>query len=160
MADLQWLATIRLCSKLIRNHPYGWGLRQRLLRCSICLGQAKTDRLAKQSIGKAIMARKIRDHYEADEVSAEPELSCWLCARPMGNVTEWHHPVPKSRGGKERQPVHPICHRTIHANFTNSDLEKRFATVEALLAHPEIGRFVDWIANKPSDFNAPTKERR
>jgi hypothetical protein len=56
--------------------------------------------------------------------------------------------------------VHPICHRTIHANFTNSDLEKRFATVEALLAHPEIGRFVDWIANKPSHFNAPTKERR
>lgn len=106
------------------------------------------------------MARKIRDHYEADEASAEPELSCWLCARPMGNVTEWHHPVPKSRGGKERQPVHPICHRTIHANFTNSDLEKRFATVDALLAHEGIGRFVDWIANKPPDFNAPTKYRR
>jgi len=106
------------------------------------------------------MARKIRDHYEADDVSAEPELSCWLCGRPIGNVTEWHHPVPKSRGGKERQPVHPICHRTIHANFTNSDLEKRFATVDALLAHDEIGRFVDWIANKPPDFNAPTKDRR
>ena len=54
------------------------------------------------------MARKIRDHYEPDDASAEPELNCWLCSRPMGNVTEWHHPVPKSRGGKARQPVHPL----------------------------------------------------
>ncbi len=56
--------------------------------------------------------------------------------------------------------MHPICHRTIHANFTNSDLEKRFATTEALLGHEEIRRFVDWVANKPPDFNAPTKDRR
>jgi len=28
------------------------------------------------------------------------------------------------------------------------------------LAHDEIGRFVAWIANKPPDFNAPTKDRR
>jgi 5-methylcytosine-specific restriction endonuclease McrA len=106
------------------------------------------------------MARKNRDFYDSDEESIAPEVTCWLCSRPIGAVTELHHPVPKSRGGKERQPVHPICHRTIHANFTNSDLEKRFATVDALLAHEEIGRFVAWIANKPSDFNAPTKGRR
>ena len=106
------------------------------------------------------MARKIRDFYDADEPEDTPVVNCWLCARPMGEVTEWHHPVPKSRGGKDRKPVHPICHRTIHANFTNSDLEKRFATAEALLGHEEIRRFVDWIANKPPDFNAPTKGRR
>ena len=106
------------------------------------------------------MARKIRDHYEAEEAVAAPEVQCWLCSRPMGDVTEGHHPVPKSRGGKERQPVHPICHRTIHANFTNSDLEKRFASPEALLAHDEIRRFVDWIASKPPNFDAPTRDRR
>jgi len=106
------------------------------------------------------MARKQRDWEDGSEAVAEPVLDCWLCGRPMGEVTEWHHPVPKSRGGKERQPVHPICHRTIHANFTNSDLEKRYATPVALLAHEEIGRFVAWVANKPPDFNAPTKDRR
>jgi hypothetical protein len=105
------------------------------------------------------MARKDRSVYEEEEGN-QPTALCWLCSRPMGQVTEWHHPVPKSRGGKERQPVHPICHRTIHTNFTNSDLEKRYATAEALLAHAEIGRFVAWVANKPPDFNAPTKDRR
>lgn len=106
------------------------------------------------------MARKHRGWQDEGEAEAPPALTCWLCSRPMGDVTEWHHPVPKSRGGKERQPVHPICHRTIHANFTNSDLEKRYATAEALLAHEEIGRFVSWITNKPPEFNAPTKDRR
>jgi len=106
------------------------------------------------------MARKSRDWQDEEEESAPPVVHCWLCGREMGDIIEWHHPIPKSRGGKAREPVHPICHRTIHANFTNSDLEKRFSTVDALLAHDEIGRFVAWIANKPPDFNAPTKDRR
>ena len=106
------------------------------------------------------MARKNRDWEQDDEAEAPPALICWLCGRPMGEVTVWHHPVPKSRGGREQQPVHPICNKTIHANFTNSDLEKRYSTAEALLGHEEIGRFVAWVANKPPDFDAPTKRRR
>jgi hypothetical protein len=106
------------------------------------------------------MARKSREWQDEEEESAPPVVHCWLCGREMGDIVEWHHPIPKSRGGKAREPVHPICHRTIHANFTNSDLEKRYSTVDALLAHDEIGRFVAWIANKPPDFNAPTKDRR
>jgi hypothetical protein len=106
------------------------------------------------------MARKQRGWEEEDEAAAEPALNCWLCARPMGEMIEWHHPIPKSRGGREKQPIHPICHQAIHANFSNSDLEKRYATAEALLGHDEIGRFVDWIANKPPDFYAPTKDKR
>lgn len=106
------------------------------------------------------MAKKNRDYLYEDDQPADPVLNCWLCAREMGEVVEWHHPVPKSRGGKIREPVHPICHQTIHANFTNSDLEKRYATAQALLSHEEIRRFVDWVANKPPDFYAPTKERR
>jgi hypothetical protein len=104
------------------------------------------------------MAKKNRDYWQEDEEVATPVLHCWLCARPIGEVTVWHHPVPKSRGGREQQPVHPICNKTIHANFTNSDLEKRYSTAEALLGHEAIKRFVDWIANKPPDFDAPTKK--
>uniref|UniRef100_UPI0037CA855B hypothetical protein n=1 Tax=Sphingorhabdus sp. TaxID=1902408 RepID=UPI0037CA855B len=59
-----------------------------------------------------------------------------------------------------REPIHPICHRTIHANFTNSELERRYSTAEALLGHAEIRRFVDWVANKDPDFYVPTKDRR
>ncbi len=105
------------------------------------------------------MARKNRDNWVDDDEVEAPTVHCWLCGRAMGAVVEWHHPVPKSRGGKEKQPVHPICHQAIHANFSNSDLEKRYATAEQLLAHEEIRRFVDWIANKPPDFHAPTKKR-
>lgn len=106
------------------------------------------------------MARKHRGWHDEEEAEAPPALTCWLCGRPMGEETVWHHPVPKSRGGREQQPVHPICNKTIHANFSNSDLEKRYSTAEALLAHEEIARFVAWIANKPPDFNAAVKDRR
>jgi hypothetical protein len=106
------------------------------------------------------MARKNRESW-ADETDGEiPVATCWLCGRDMGSLTEWHHPIPKSRGGRERQPVHPICHRTIHLHFTNSELEKRYSTVDALLNHSEIARFVQWVAGKPADFDAPTKGKR
>lgn len=73
---------------------------------------------------------------------------------------EWHHPVPKSRGGRTVEPVHPICHRTIHATLTNAELARGYADLAMLRAHPAIIRFLDWIADKPSDFHAPTRRRR
>jgi hypothetical protein len=106
------------------------------------------------------MARKKRDQWDEESEAEMPILQCWLCSRDMGALTEWHHPIPKSRGGRERQPVHPICHRTIHLHFTNSDLERRYSNVEALLTHDEIARFVNWVAGKPADFDAPTKGKR
>jgi hypothetical protein len=105
------------------------------------------------------MARKHRGWQDEEEVEAPPILHCWLCSRPIGEVTVWHHPVPKSRGGREQVPVHPICNKTIHANFSNSDLEKRYSTAEALLGQEAIKLFVDWIANKPPDFDAQVKGR-
>jgi hypothetical protein len=99
------------------------------------------------------------DGDDGDDAAA-PIITCWLCTRPMGAVTEWHHPIPKSRGGKAREPVHPICHRTIHANFTNSELERSFNTADAMSGNIVIKGFMDWIANKPPDFDAPTKKGR
>jgi hypothetical protein len=56
------------------------------------------------------------------DAGAEPV--CWLCGRPLGRKREWHHPVPKSRGGRDVVPLHPICHRTIHACFDNARLAR------------------------------------
>ena len=78
----------------------------------------------------------------------------------MGHRVEWHHPVPKSRGGRETVAVHPICHRTLHATMTNAQLARGGADPAALRAHPAIARFVGWIADKPADFHAPTRGRR
>lgn len=86
--------------------------------------------------------------------------SCALCDRPLGVKVEWHHPVPKSEGGRETVPVHPICHRIIHATFSNGELARGFADFAVLRAHPEMVRFLRWIAGKPADFHAPTKGAR
>ncbi|MFN3388946.1 MAG: HNH endonuclease, partial [Allosphingosinicella sp.] len=68
--------------------------------------------------------------------------------------------VLKSRGGWEAAPVHPICHRAIHASLSNKELERGFASAEALRAHPELAKFVAWVADKDPDFHAPTRRRK
>lgn len=96
-------------------------------------------------------------HHTARGAGDSP---CWLCGRALGGRVEWHHPVPKSRGGREMVPLHPICHRAIHASFTNAQLARLPASAAALRECPEIDRFVRWIAGKPPDFHAPTARRR
>ena len=83
---------------------------------------------------------------------------CWLCSRPLGKRVECHHPVPKSRGGRETVPIHPICHRTLHQTLTNKELE--LLSLNELRAQPDIARFLAWIANKNPDFHAPTSRKR
>ena len=90
--------------------------------------------------------------------AADPE-TCWLCGRPLGRRVEWHHPLPKSRGGRDTVPVHPICHRTIHAFVANRDLATSYATMDQLRAREDIGRYLRWIVDKPPDFRAPTRKR-
>ena len=87
------------------------------------------------------------------------ETACWLCGRPLGSRFQRHHPLPKSRGGRETVPVHPICHKAIHNSFTNAQLA-RLEGREPLIAHDALARFLAWIADKPPDFNAPTRKRR
>ncbi|GAA3752099.1 HNH endonuclease [Terriglobus aquaticus] len=91
---------------------------------------------------------------------AEPEPVCALCGRPLGARVEWHHRVPKSEGGTEMVPVHPICHRTIHAHVSNHDLATVYADLDALRGREDIQRFLRWIAKKPENFNAPTRRAR
>ena len=90
----------------------------------------------------------------------EEPLICFLCGRPLGRRIQWHHSVPKSRGGRDTVPVHPICHRVIHATLSNKELQRGYFTADALRAHPEIGKFVDWVSGKAPDFHAPTRSRK
>jgi hypothetical protein len=84
---------------------------------------------------------------------------CWLCRRGLGQRIEWHHPVPKSRGGRETVPLHPICHGAIHARFSNVELSRMSGDAEALRSDAEIARFLAWIERKPPDFHAPTHRK-
>ena len=97
---------------------------------------------------------------EALRVRAAAPLACALCERPLGARVEWHHLVPKSEGGRVTAPVHPICHRTIHALVPNAELARAFADPAALRARPDVARFLRWIADKPPDFVAPVRRSR
>jgi len=109
------------------------------------------------------MARKKHDPYDhlpREDAAAEPVPACWLCGRPTGKTIVWHHPVPKSRGGRDVVPMHPICQQTLIANFTNSELQRHGLDVESLLANPNIRKFVDWVAKKDPDFTATTTKKQ
>lgn len=82
---------------------------------------------------------------------------CALCGRVLGAQAERHHLVPKSEGGRETVPVHPICHRKIHSTLTERELAVLYPTPERLRDHPDIARFLKWIAKKPPDFFKRTR---
>jgi hypothetical protein len=85
---------------------------------------------------------------------------CFLCGRTLGRRIEWHHKVPKSCGGRDVEPVHPICHRILHASLTNRELADGSSNAANLRAHPDIARFLAWIEDKDPDFHAPTRRAR
>lgn len=105
------------------------------------------------------MSRKHSKHIpQNEEVHQELTLApvpvCWLCGRLTGKTIVWHHPVPKSRGGRDVVPMHSVCQQTLINNFTNSELQRHGMNVEGLLENPNVRKFVDWVANKDPDFTA------
>lgn len=86
--------------------------------------------------------------------------ACWLCGRPLGRRVQLHHPVPKTKGGRQTEKVHPICHRAIHANFTNAQLARMGDDVDMIRRDPAVAKFIEWVATKPPDFHAPTRSSR
>lgn len=91
-------------------------------------------------------------------MSTPMEETCPLCARELGEtrVTE-HHLIPRRYKGKETRRLHAICHRKIHATFTDQELRDRYHSFERLLEHEDIRIFVAWVRNKPPEFYAPTR---
>lgn len=75
-------------------------------------------------------------------------------------MTEIHHPIPKAKKGRITVNVHPICHRTIHAHFTNAQLSRMGEDVATVREHAEVAKFLKWIAGKPPNFHAPTRTGR
>ena len=96
-----------------------------------------------------------------EEAAPAAAVACWLCSRPTGKTVISHHPVPKSRGGRDVVAMHPICQQMLIANFTNSELQRHGMDAEGLLTNPGVRKFVDWVANKDPDFTATmTKKQR
>lgn len=86
------------------------------------------------------------------------EHTCPICNRILGkkNISK-HHLIPKSKGGKysETISIHNICHQKIHSIFTEKELKTAYYTVEKLVKHEEIKRFIKWVSKKdPSYYTA------
>ena len=83
----------------------------------------------------------------------EMEVICPICERPIPpSQKDAHHLVPKSKGGKTTQYLHRICHRQIHALFTETELAIDLNNSDALRSAPEMQRFIGWVQSKPSGF--------
>ena len=90
--------------------------------------------------------------------SAMPAERCPLCARAIpATQRDAHHLVPKMKGGRVTVALHRICHRQVHALFSETELAREFCTAEKLLANPEIQKFVQWVRTKPDDFFERTR---
>jgi len=94
--------------------------------------------------------------FKSEELSV-----CELCERPIPPaLRDAHHLIPKSRGGVITVFMHRACHKQVHALFTETELARNYPNVQALREHPEMARFINWVQDKPSDFNPPTRRSR
>ena len=113
----------------------------------ICYSNIKID---------PIMLGKIRQKLLADTFPKEvsvTELVCPICDRPIPTAQkDAHHFVPKSKGGKATEYLHRICHRQIHALFTETQLARELNTAEAIKEKAEMQKFIAWVQSKPNDF--------
>jgi hypothetical protein len=64
-----------------------------------------------------------------------------------------HHLLPKQKGGKaeDRAPLCRPCHGQLHAVYSNADLARHYATIEALRAAPLLEPFLKWIRKQRPD---------
>lgn len=90
---------------------------------------------------------------------------CSVCNREMipGKSIDEHHLIPKTFGGKETILLHRICHTKIHTCLSEREMQHYYHTIERLLEHEEIQKFVRWVSKKDPEFyikNKDTKERR
>lgn len=104
-----------------------------------------------------VSRRALRGTEPLGYVAQTQPANCPLCHRLLvpGRSVDEHHLVPKSRGGKTLDNtalIHRICHRKIHATFSERELATGFNTWAALQAHAEIATFITWLANKPPTF--------
>lgn len=80
-------------------------------------------------------------------------IRCPLCLRELGTINvDSHHLIPKAFKGKELVDLHKICHRKIHATFSERELLHYYHTIDRLLESEHIQKFVKWVAKKHPSF--------
>jgi 5-methylcytosine-specific restriction endonuclease McrA len=94
--------------------------------------------------------------------------TCALCGREE-RLTR-HHLIPRTRhhnkrnkqdfdreAVKETVGLCRPCHSQVHALLSEKELEREWNTIEKIREHPDVVRFVEWIAGKPAGFRVPVR---
>ncbi|HWT39615.1 MAG TPA: HNH endonuclease signature motif containing protein [Paraburkholderia sp.] len=90
-----------------------------------------------------------------------PDEVCPLCGRAIPpDQRDEHHLIPKAEGGRETVALHRICHRQLHALFSERELATTYASVDRLLDNEQVRAFVNWIRTKPVGFHERTRSSR
>jgi len=86
-------------------------------------------------------------------------IICPICNRPIpDSQKDAHHLIPKSKGGKTTEYLHRICHKQIHALFSETELVQQYHHAQILREHPEMVKFIQWVKNKPNAFYEKTRK--
>lgn len=92
----------------------------------------------------------------------QTEKRCELCER-TGLKLQRHHLIPKTRHKNKknkkmfsREDVKSRtamlcrdCHRTVHATFSEKELEQHYNTLDLIASSPAIRDFIEWIQDHP-----------
>lgn len=89
-------------------------------------------------------------------MTSDPIPICPICLRPIPpDVPQsLHHLIPRLKGGASGPVVllHHICHKEIHARFTEAELARTYNTALSLRESDRMAGFVEWIAKRPPEF--------
>lgn len=87
-------------------------------------------------------------------------MDCPLCEREVPSL-ESHHLQTRRKDRKDTEGLCQLCHRQVHALFTNTDLrDPRLGldTVEGLLANERMARAVAFVKKQPPGAWMSTKQ--
>lgn len=88
------------------------------------------------------------------------EETCPLCGRLMvdGPSVDDHHLIPVSvKKNNNKIRIHRICHVKIHSLFSEKELGNVYNTIDKLLEHEEMQKFVRWVRKKDSEYYDSSK---
>jgi 5-methylcytosine-specific restriction endonuclease McrA len=101
----------------------------------------------------------IQEHQDFSNKLKNKIEFCPLCERELGDkLIDRHHLVPKTFGGKDLIELHRICHRKIHATFSERELLNYYFTIDRIKEHSEIQKFIVWVKKKPIDYYSGSDE--
>src|SRR4051812_24666861 len=97
---------------------------------------------------------------------------CEFCGRVDTKLPR-HHLIPRARHRRGAIRRHfdkaeltgrlamlcRACHKFVHTVLSERQLAKEYNTVEQLLLHPEITKFVSWVARRPSGLRVSSSRR-